>query len=99
MQAGCATRGITPNSSFVGYRDKYLDTVLGRMTVHRVWYHCAQCEHGIAPRDDELGVTSPSLSPRLRRTAVRAAATEPFATAADLLADLAGIRLTLIPQP
>ncbi len=68
--------------------------MLGRITVHRAWYHCAHCEHGIAPRDDELGVTGASLSPGLRRITARAAATEPFATAADLLADLAGIRLT-----
>ncbi len=55
------------HAEFVGYRDKHLDTVLGRITVHRAWYHCAHCEHGIAPRDDELGVTGASLSPGLRR--------------------------------
>jgi hypothetical protein len=81
-------------AQFVGYRDKDVDTVLGRITVRRAWYHCAECEHGIAPRDDDLGVTGASLSPGLRSMTARAAAAEPFATAADLLAELAGIRLS-----
>ena len=78
----------------VGYRDKQVDTVLGRITVRRAWYHCAECEHGIAPRDDDLGVAGASLSPGLRSMTARAAAAEPFAAAADLLAELAGIRLS-----
>ncbi len=82
------------HAEFVGYRDKHLDTVLGRISVRRAYYHCAACGRGIAPRDDDLGVTDASLSPGLRRMAARAAAAEPFATAADLLAELAGIRLT-----
>jgi hypothetical protein len=81
-------------AEFVGYRDKQIDTVLGRITVRRAWYHCAQCGHGIAPRDDDLGVTGASLSPGLRSMTARAAAAQPFAAAADLLAELAGIRLT-----
>ena len=81
-------------AEFVGYRDKQLDTVLGRITVRRAWYHCAECEHGIAPRDDDLGVAGASLSPGLRSMTARAAAAQPFAAAADLLAELAGIRLS-----
>ena len=81
-------------AEFVGYRDKQVDTVLGRITVRRAWYHCAECEHGIAPRDDDLGVAGASLSPGLRSMTARAAAAEPFAAAADLLAELSGIRLS-----
>ncbi|HUY51508.1 MAG TPA: hypothetical protein VMV92_38360 [Streptosporangiaceae bacterium] len=40
---------------FVSYRGKTVDTVLGPVTISRAWYHCAQCEHGLAPRDGELG--------------------------------------------
>lgn len=86
--------GAGHHAEFVGYRDKHLDTVLGRISVRRAYYHCAACGRGIAPRDDDLGVTAASLSPGLRRMAARAGAAEPFATAADLLAELAGIRLT-----
>jgi hypothetical protein len=86
--------GTGHHAEFVGYRDKNVDTVLGRVVVRRAYYHCAVCKRGIVPRDDDLGVTGASLSPRLRRMAARAGAAEPFATAAELLAELAGIRLT-----
>jgi hypothetical protein len=86
--------GAGHHAQFVGYRDKNLDTVLGRVVVHRAYYHCLTCRRGIVPRDEDLGVTGASLSPGLRRMAARAAAAEPFATAADLLAELAAIRLS-----
>ena len=85
--------GAGHHAAFVGYRDKNLDTVLGRVVVRRAYYHCASCGRGVVPRDDELGVAGASLSPGLRKITARAAATAPFAQAADLLADLAGIRL------
>jgi hypothetical protein len=81
-------------AQFVGYRDKQIDTVLGRITLRRAYYHCPQCGRGIVPRDADLGVAGASLSPGLRTMAARAGAAQPFATAADLLAELAGIRLS-----
>lgn len=86
--------GAGHHGEFVGYRDKHVDTVLGRITVRRAYYHCAVCRRGIVPRDEQLGVTGASLSPGLRAMVARAGAVAPFATAADLLAELAGIRLT-----
>ena len=77
-----------------GYRDKAFDTVLGLVTVTRAWYHCAECGHGLAPRDAELGVAGTSMSPGLAAMNDRAAAAVPFAQAARLLEELAGIRLT-----
>jgi hypothetical protein len=79
---------------FTGYRDKSFDTVLGLVTLTRAWYHCAACGHGLAPRDAELGVTGTSMSPGLAAMNDRAAAAGPFAGAASLLEDLAGVRLT-----
>jgi hypothetical protein len=81
-------------AEFVSYRDKVIDTVLGPVTITRAWYHCAACGHGLAPRDAELGVAGQSLSPGLAAMTDRAAAAEPFAKAAGLLADLAGVPLT-----
>jgi hypothetical protein len=86
--------GAGHHGEFVGYRDKHVDTVLGRIVVRRAYYHCAVCQRGIVPRDETLGVTDASLSPGLRRMVARVAAAEPFAAAAELLAELAGIRLT-----
>jgi hypothetical protein len=80
---------------FAGYRDKTFDTVLGLVTVTRAWYHCAKCGHGLAPRDAELGVADASMSPGLAAMNDIAAAAGPFAGAARLLAELAGVRLTV----
>jgi hypothetical protein len=79
---------------FISYRDKVIDTVLGAVTVKRAWYHCAACGHGLAPRDAELGVTGASMSPGLAVMNDLAAAAGPFAGAARLLEELAGVRLT-----
>ena len=78
-------------AEFVAYRDKAADTVLGPVTVSRAWYHCAQCGHGLAPRDAELGVAGVSMSPGLAAMNDRVAAAGPFAKAAGLLEDLAGV--------
>jgi hypothetical protein len=80
---------------FAGYRDKTFDTVLGPVTVTRAWYHCAQCGHGLAPRDAGLGVAGASMSPGLAAMNDIAAAAGPFAGAARLLAELAGVWLTV----
>ncbi len=82
-------------AAFVSYRDKVIDTVLGPVTLNRAWYHCAECRHGLAPRDVELGVAGTSLSPGLTAMNDKAAAAGPFAGAASLLEDLAGVRLTV----
>ena len=81
-------------AEFAAYRGKVTDTVLGPVTVSRAWYHCAQCGHGLAPRDAELGVAGVSMSPGLAAMNDRVAAAGPFARAAGLLEDLAGVRLT-----
>jgi hypothetical protein len=48
-----------------GVRDKTITTVLGPVTLHRAWYHCAGCKHGFAPRDRQLGVADATESPGL----------------------------------
>jgi hypothetical protein len=78
-------------AEFVAYRTKTLRTVLGPVTLRRAWYHCSVCGHGTAPRDDQLGVAGTSLTPGLRKMIARAGAAAPFAPAAGLLADLAGV--------
>ncbi len=82
-------------AEFISYRDKVIDTVLGPVALRRAWYHCASCGHGFAPRDGELGVTGTSLSPGLAAMNDKAAAAGPFAGAASLLQDLAGVHLTV----
>lgn len=76
---------------FVGYRTKTIRTVLGPLALRRAWYHCGVCRHGRSPREEQLGVAGTSLTPGLRKMIDRAGAAVPFAPAAGLLADLAGI--------
>ncbi len=82
-------------AEFTDYRDRTFDTVLGPVTLRRAWYHCAECKHGFAPRDAELGIAGTSLSPGLTVMNDIAAATGPFAKAAGLLENLAGVQLTV----
>ena len=82
-------------AELISYRDKVIDTALGPVTLNRAWYHCAECGHGLAPRDAELSVAATSLSPGLTAMNDKAAAAVPFAQAAGLLEDLAGISLTV----
>ena len=90
-QVGC---GAGHQAVFVSYRDKTIDTVLGPVRLRRAWYHCQACRRGLAPRDAELGAGQGSMSPGLAKMTARAAAAVPFAQAAGLLAELAGISLT-----
>ena len=80
-------------AEFIAYRGKSSTRCSGRRLT-RAWYHCAACGHGFAPRDAELGVAGASLSPGLRVMNDKAAAAGPFAKAAGLLEDLAGVHLT-----
>jgi hypothetical protein len=83
--------GASHEAQFVAYRDKTIATVVGPVPLRRAWYHCSVCGHGLAPRDGQLGVAGTSLTPGLRRMIDRAGAAAPFAPAAGLLADLAGV--------
>jgi hypothetical protein len=87
--------GAGHRAEFVGYRAKKVDTVLGRVVVRRAYYDCPECHHGVVPYDDDLGVAQASLTTGLRRMVARVAAVAPFAEATSLLADLAGIRLSI----
>jgi hypothetical protein len=89
---GC---GNGHQAQFISYRPKTIDTVVGPVQLTRAWYHCAACRRGLAPRDAELGVRQATLSPGLRRMIARAAAAVPFARAAGLLGELAGIELAI----
>jgi hypothetical protein len=91
----CVPCGNGHEARFAGYRDKSFDTVLGLVTVTRAWYHCAECGHGLAPRDAELGVTGASMSPGLAAMNDLAATSGPFAGAARLLEEIGGVRLTV----
>ena len=78
-------------ASFVAYRTKTFGTVLGSVRLCRAWYHFGECGHGLAPRDDELGLSGGSLSPGLSAMVDRVGTEGPFAPASELLGKLAGV--------
>jgi hypothetical protein len=89
-----ATCAAGHQAVYAGRRAKTITTVLGPVRVLRAWYHCAECERGFAPRDEQLGVAGTPLSPGLREMIARAGAEVPFGKAAALLGDLAGITVS-----
>ena len=84
---------------FAGYRDKSFDTALGLVALTRAWYHCAECERGLAPRDAELGVAGTSMSPGLAAMNDIAATAGPFAGAARLLLHPGQAGQGRVPRP
>lgn len=86
--------GAGHQAGYAGRRPKIITTVLGPVGVLRAWYHCADCKHGFAPRDEQLGVAGASQSPGLREMIARAGAEVPFGTAAALIKDLAGVSVS-----
>jgi hypothetical protein len=83
--------GAGHQAGYAGSRPKTVTTVLGPVQVMRAWYHCAECESGFAPRDEQLGVAGTPLSPGLAEMIARAGAEVPFGKAAALIKDLAGV--------
>jgi hypothetical protein len=83
-------------AGYAGVRDKTITTVLGPVTLQRAWYHCGQCKHGFAPRDQQLGVAGATESPGLAEMNALAGAEVSFARAGRLLSGLAG--LTISPR-
>jgi hypothetical protein len=86
--------GAGHRAELAGYRGKTVDTVLGPVRLRRAWYHCRECGHGFAPRDDQLQIAGQGMSAGLRKMTARAAAAVPFAQASALLRELAGVRVT-----
>ena len=90
-RAGCGCGG---QAAYAGVRDKTVTTALGPVRLKRAWYHCRECKHGFAPRDQQPGIGDGSLSPGLSEMTALAGAEVSFARAAALLAGLAGVTIS-----
>lgn len=77
------------------WRRRTLQTRCGPIAVERPWYHCPSCQHGFSPTDTDLAVDARSrLSAGIEDWVVRLGATTTFAEAAELLAELTGVRVS-----
>ena len=78
-------------AEFVDYRSKQVLTVLAPVEVKRAYYHCADCQDGVIPKDRELDIAGTSFSPGVRRMMGRVGAKEPFEEGRQDLEELAGV--------
>jgi hypothetical protein len=76
-----------------GRRPKTFTSVLGEMTLLRAYYHCEACDKGFFPRDLALGMEEVSLSPAVTRMTGLAAAMVSFEEGAELLEQLAAVKV------
>jgi hypothetical protein len=86
--------GAGHQAGFVSYRVKRIDTVLGPVPLRRAYYHCRTCRVGVVPRDVELGVEHTLMTPGLHAMVAHTATVVPFARAAGMLAELAGLTVS-----
>jgi len=76
---------------YAGRRSKLFHSILGPLTLHRAYYHCAACGHGFCPRDRQLGLRETCLSPAVTRMIAAVGAMVSFEEGSQLLHELAGV--------
>jgi hypothetical protein len=76
---------------YVERRAKPFQTVLGELRLERAYYHCAVCQQGFCPRDQQLGVEDTSLSPAVTRMIGTVGALVSFQEGSELLRELAEV--------
>jgi len=79
---------------FLGYRDKEVVTVVGRVKVQRAYYYCAESQDGRIPKDEALDIVGTSFSPGVRRMMGRVGSKQSFDEGRQDLDELAGLRVT-----
>ncbi len=78
---------------YSGRTEKSFHTAVGPLTLARAYYHCDGCHQGFFPRDVALGLRWGSLSPAVVRMTGLVAARVSFVESAELLWELAGVRV------
>ncbi len=69
-------------------------SLVGPVRYRRAYYYCRRCGHGLSPFDQQAGLTARHLTPGLERVATLAGtAADSFEKGADLLHEMAGVRL------
>lgn len=78
---------------FVGYRERWLQTLCGEVRVARAYYHCAACATGQLPWDRAQGLNERLWSPGVKALAAEVGARLPYREAAHLLERVLGYTL------
>jgi hypothetical protein len=76
-------------------RPRSVVSLVGTLHYQRACYYCRACGQGLAPFDQQAGITARQLTPAVERLATLAGAVSPsFERGADLLWETAGLRLS-----
>jgi hypothetical protein len=82
-------------AGYHGDRERALVGLAGAVTYRRAYYYCRRCGRGLAPFDEQAGVGARALSPAAERLAALAGGVcDGFERAAELLQEMAGVRLS-----
>lgn len=79
---------------FMGYRDKNVTTVLGKVKVRRAYYYDRGSRAGYCPKDKALDIEGTSFSPGVRRIMGRVGAYRPFGRGHEDIKEMVGIEVT-----
>jgi hypothetical protein len=82
-------------AEFHSHREHTAVSLVGTLRYRRAYYLCRRCGQGLFPFDRDAGLTSRSLTPALERVATLAGAVaDSFEKGAELLEEMAGVRLS-----
>lgn len=91
---GCSRAcGCGRRAKFVGYRAKYLVTLVGVVRVSRPYYHCRHCGRGQLPWDVAQGLGERCYTPRVKAVVAEVAARLTYGETVELLGRLTPLRL------
>lgn len=75
-------------------RGKGVLSLLGNLRLKRAYYHCRECEGGMCPLDQELGLTAAHLTPAAAEVTCIAGVQTSFSQSAEIsLRKMSGLRL------
>jgi hypothetical protein len=81
-------------AAFHGHRPHTPLSLVGPVRYRRAYYLCRRCGEGLFPFDQQAGLTTRNLTPALERVATLAGTVaDSFEKAAELLDEMAGVRL------
>lgn len=76
-------------------RERTLVGLFGTVRYRRSYYYCRRCGQGLCPFDQQAGISCRGLTPAVEQLATLAGAVgDSFEKGAELLADMAGVRLS-----
>jgi len=78
---------------YAGRKAKTFQSVLGPLSLERAYYHCASCQRGFCPRDQDWGLEGGRLSPGVVRMVAAVGAAVSFQEGSQLLEELAGLQV------